>query len=372
MNLGFNRTDDVRLTGRFRDRRMEYEYQEAQFCTYRVRLAATLALLGGLYAAFVIPQFLTGGMRSHFTAILYWRAGMLAAFAAFAALTAKIRRYSVFQPILLAFAALFSVSYFAIVLLSGQLNYLIKCLDMVLIVLVLFSLPVDWTAMCIFTLLDLTAFFLIMHAVRPDMSPDTFAAGAVYLSLVAVLSALARLRICRLQRGHYAYSGRLRRQIVTDGLTGIHNRTGFRETCIRMMADSVRDGIPLSLAVFDIDDFKRVNDQYGHVVGDEVLIALARIAMQSADLKRGDYIARWGGEEFVILFPALTCEQASAEVQKLRRKLAAGQFGHGIAVTCSFGISSLLPDDTIGSLFDRADRMMYRAKQMGKDRCVCG
>ena len=370
--MEFKRTGGISLTGRFRDRQMENEYRETEFRANRPKLAAAMAILGCLYAVFVVPQFMTGGLRLHLFAILYWRVGMLAAFAAFAVLTPKIRRYSVYQAALFSFFVLFSVSYFAIVLLSGQFNYLIKCLDMVLIVLVLFTLPVDWAGMCIFTILDLVAFFLLMHAVCQGLTLNTFTAGIVYVSLVTILSSLLRLRICRLERSHYAYSNELRRQVVTDGLTGAKNRIGFRETCIRMMADSARSGISLSLVVFDIDDFKSVNDQHGHAVGDEVLITLTRIALQSIDLERGDYFARWGGEEFVILFPALSCEQAAAEVDRFRRNMATGNFGHGIAITCSFGISSMRPDDSIGVFFDRADKLMYEAKRMGKNQCVCG
>lgn len=370
--MEFKRVGGIRPTGRFRDRQTENEYRETEFRANRPRLTAAMAILGCLYAAFVIPQCLTGGLRLHMFAILYWRVGMLAAFAAFAVLTAKIRRFSVYQALLFSFCALFSVSYFAIVLLGGQFNYLIKCLDMVLIVLVLFTLPIDWTGICVFTVADLTVFFLLMHAVCRGLAPNIFIAGVVYVSLVTILSSLLRLRICRLERGHYAYSKELRRQIVTDGLTGAQNRNGFQEAFTRMMADSARNGAPLSLAVFDIDDFKHVNDQYGHAVGDEVLITLTRIVLHSIDVRRGDYFARWGGEEFVILFPTLTSEQAALEVDRLRRDISAAPFGKAIAITCSFGISSMRPDDRIGDLFDRADKLMYEAKRMGKNQCVCG
>ena len=156
-----------------------------------------------------------------------------------------------------------------------------------------------------------------------------------------------------------------------DQLTGSLNRRGLDDVFERETARADRRGTPLCIAVLDLDDFKRLNDTYGHIAGDGALKHLVQIV--KATLRSMDVIARFGGEEFVILLPETTIEAAAQTMTRLQRELTRHFFLHEnekILITFSAGVALRLPDEPQDALVTRADRAMYQAKQTGKNRVV--
>ena len=158
----------------------------------------------------------------------------------------------------------------------------------------------------------------------------------------------------------------LREMAVTDPLTGLSNRLHFEQALEDEVERSHRYGSPLSLVMFDIDHFKAVNDTHGHEAGDDVLKTLATLA--SERLRRSDRLARWGGEEFLILAPGVGAGETATLAEKLRAAVSACDFGIGDAVTASFGIAELGPGDSPKHLIRRADDALYAAKENGRNR----
>lgn len=157
----------------------------------------------------------------------------------------------------------------------------------------------------------------------------------------------------------------------TDALTGISNRRDMMDRLEIELARADRYGSVFSLAIFDIDDFKKVNDLYGHNVGDLVLKQVA--AAFGDTLRRSDSCARWGGEEFLILFPETAAAEASLGAEKCRTAVAALSFESGearFAVTVSGGVCSYASGGELGELLKGADQALYRAKAQGKNRVV--
>jgi diguanylate cyclase (GGDEF)-like protein/PAS domain S-box-containing protein len=158
----------------------------------------------------------------------------------------------------------------------------------------------------------------------------------------------------------------LRAQSVTDSLTGIHNRRYFQERLTTEMARVERGGGELSVIMLDIDHFKRINDQYGHAVGDRVLQAVCeRIGHR---LRRTDVFCRLGGEEFMVLCPDIGGEQAHLLALELWQGLRSAPIDEVGVVTASFGIASWRPGEGADALLLRADSGVYSAKQEGRDR----
>ena len=167
---------------------------------------------------------------------------------------------------------------------------------------------------------------------------------------------------------------RVAEQAFTDGLTGIANQRQFSEWLEREVARVARYGGELSLVLLDIDDFKRVNDTFGHLQGDRVL---ARIGKLLEDGLRGiDLAARYGGEEFVLGLPETPREGAIHVAERIRGTIEASEIegvdgGEPISVTASFGVGTIPADGADPeTLFDAADRALYRAKGTGKNRVV--
>ncbi len=152
----------------------------------------------------------------------------------------------------------------------------------------------------------------------------------------------------------------------TDPLTGLANRRRVMSELDRMILDARQLAYPLTLVVFDIDKFKLVNDTYGHPEGDGVLQRVAQIADQQS--RDGDVVGRVGGEEFVWIIPHANERIAKQMAERLRQAIATGSaVGPVGAVTISVGLAQLKPDDTTLSLFSRADRALYAAKDDGRN-----
>ena len=158
---------------------------------------------------------------------------------------------------------------------------------------------------------------------------------------------------------------------ITDGLTKLHNHRYFQDQLPREVKRSQRTGAPLALVLFDIDDFKKLNDSLGHAAGDAVLAHVADVMHRS--IRDSDLLARYGGEEFALLAPQTDLAGACRLAEKLRRDVVehppsvVGPQGP-VRVTVSVGVAQLRTGAR--QLFDDADRALYRAKQSGKD-CVC-
>jgi diguanylate cyclase (GGDEF)-like protein len=156
----------------------------------------------------------------------------------------------------------------------------------------------------------------------------------------------------------------------TDSLTGLLNGRGFSEAAAAELARSARYRRPLTVAYVDLDDFKTVNDRFGHARGDAVLVAVAR------GLRRGsratDLVARMGGDEFVVLFPETGLEAAEAALPKLLSRVREAGAVDGARVTASIGsVSFPTPPADVETLVHEADRAMYAVKAGGKDALRC-
>ena len=169
-----------------------------------------------------------------------------------------------------------------------------------------------------------------------------------------------------------AYFEEVFKLTITDGLTQVNNRRHFDETLEREYLRARRHTRPLALLVMDIDFFKKINDQYGHLAGDHVLRELAGLVQ--GRVRRDETVARYGGEEFVVLLPETTLEGAVSLAENLRARIAAHSFvfqNTTIAVSVSVGCAEAMESDsTAPDLFRRADEHMYRAKKSGRNR-VC-
>lgn len=153
---------------------------------------------------------------------------------------------------------------------------------------------------------------------------------------------------------------------ATDPLTLLLNRRKFEELLEYEMERDRRYQTGLSLVFCDIDRFKRINDEHGHDVGDGVLRLFAQTLKSS--VRKSDIVARWGGEEFVLLLVNTTPEIAGVMAEKLRMEIEAFDFPTVGKVTASFGATRLLDGDNLGTLIKRADVALYKAKKNGRNR----
>jgi diguanylate cyclase (GGDEF)-like protein len=157
--------------------------------------------------------------------------------------------------------------------------------------------------------------------------------------------------------------------MCTDPLTGIANRRIFLESLGSAISFAQRHQSPLSVIMADLDDFKAVNDTFGHNAGDQVLQAFATLLMENS--RQEDLATRFGGEEFIMMLPGTGPEEAAVLGERLRRQWKELTYPHlRLRMTASFGVAAYQMGEKINGLIERADNALYEAKIMGRDQVV--
>ncbi|MDF9777342.1 sensor domain-containing diguanylate cyclase [Pseudomonas baetica] len=194
---------------------------------------------------------------------------------------------------------------------------------------------------------------------------------SLYLNLlICLLVTLTVLAL--LNRAIKRYQDKIQAQAILDSLTELPNRRGFDLLAAQAMHEARREPKPLTALLLDLDHFKTLNDTYGHLAGDQVLIGFAR-DLESC-LRHSDIVCRWGGEEFIVLLKDTDGKTGLMIAEKIRQHVEQQRYAYNdkaLQLTVSIGLTTLQADDTLHSLLSRADHAMYRAKQTGRNRtCV--
>lgn len=191
---------------------------------------------------------------------------------------------------------------------------------------------------------------------------------SLYLNLLICLL-VTLIVLMLLNRVIKRYQGKIQAQATLDSLTELPNRRGFDLLAAQAMHEAQREPKPLTALLLDLDHFKALNDTYGHLAGDQVLIGFAR-DLESC-LRHSDIVCRWGGEEFIVLLKDTDGETGLMIAEKIRHHVEHQRYAyndHALQLTVSIGLTTLQPDDTLHTLLSRADHAMYRAKQSGRNR----
>ncbi|MGY8871835.1 MAG: diguanylate cyclase [Pseudomonadales bacterium] len=159
---------------------------------------------------------------------------------------------------------------------------------------------------------------------------------------------------------------RLKKLSVTDKLTGLYNRVKMDDVLVEQKAEVDRYSVNTSVILLDIDFFKRVNDTYGHAVGDVVLVEFSSVLQEN--VRSTDYVGRWGGEEFIIVCPHIDVEEGKNLAEKLLEKIREHSYKHIGKMTASAGVSNFLPSVTIKETLYNVDQALYQSKQANRDR----
>jgi len=154
----------------------------------------------------------------------------------------------------------------------------------------------------------------------------------------------------------------------TDPLTNIKNRIALDEALIQVKYNFERYDMDASVIMIDLDNFKTINDEYGHLTGDKTLIQLSRLLVRLT--RKSDIVGRWGGEEFLIICPNTSLESGKILAESIRKKIESHEFESIKRLTSSFGVSAFQKEVSIEKLIDSADKALYQAKKMGRNH-VC-
>lgn len=190
------------------------------------------------------------------------------------------------------------------------------------------------------------------------------------LSLIAKWVSDLRVDISRQSKDLKKTLLTVQQMATRDQLTGLLNRRALLETLEKERQLSIRQQTNWCVALIDLDHFKKANDDHGHAIGDVVLKGFAEVV--SKNLRSVDHVGRWGGEEFLIIFPKTSISEALTCLERLRHAFSDWRSPERpmLKMTLSAGLVQALPDETIDQLVDRADATMYQAKTSGRNRCA--
>lgn len=197
-------------------------------------------------------------------------------------------------------------------------------------------------------------------AVDPPISDDPF--SATHSRIITRLLHFISVVTTELEEANRE----LKRVSGIDKLTQINNRLKLDEVLEYELSISTRYGTDLSMLIFDIDLFKEVNDHFGHLVGDLVLMQLANIL--KSGVRESDTVGRWGGEEFLAILPQTSLEDARKVAEKIRASIEKADFPEAGHITCSVGVASFYEGDDSEMLLSRADVALYHAKSGGRNQ----
>ncbi|MCW9040170.1 MAG: GGDEF domain-containing protein [Rhodospirillales bacterium] len=379
----------------FKDRTVEHKFRVAALPVDQGQAARNLILIAIAYATFIVFEWPHLPSGPHREIVLAGRLGVFLAGIAVAVAIRMTRTPALMDWAALVFAALFCISADAIFYAQAVIENRPPRLLMLMVSFVLASVtvyliaPIRFRFQLMASALIALAFFGLVAwgGVQSDVGMGIVVLFFIIANVIGV--AMAH-RLHELRRLHWwtlveerslrtqleseiekrrELESDLRHQASTDSLTGIMNRRRFSEVAAEEMLRAARYKHPLSLLVFDLDHFKKINDTYGHAVGDSVL---KRVVSLSIPVLRGaDIIARYGGEEFTVLLPETGMDGAVKMAERLRKAIEEARFdvGAGSArVTISVGVAQMGGDDfDVDTILEKADKALYTAKSDGRN-----
>lgn len=240
----------------------------------------------------------------------------------------------------------------------------------VIVLAIFFIIPNRFIIKLIMSIL-ITAGFFYIAILRNLFSMSSYSWGLIVFSiLIIIFCAFTTRRLNRLQRIQFQVTQELSRISTIDSLTNTYNRMKYDEELEKEISRAQRYRLPLSGIMFDLDNFKKINDEMGHLEGDKVLKKVSLLVREN--IRRNDQLFRWGGEEFVIMLPNTEQISAIKMAHRIQECIRNEDFLPIQKLTCSFGVASLKDHDTPISFTNRLDQRLYQAKKEGKDRVVSG
>ena len=194
---------------------------------------------------------------------------------------------------------------------------------------------------------------------------SVFSAAIVYLCIDIALCAIFAKGSDKHQYNEFAAKSKLEQMSGKDHLTMVSNRHKLESDAITWIGFCRRHQLPLSLVFMDVDGLKQVNDTYGHLIGDSVLIDLSRLIADQS--RKEDIIARWGGDEFVLMLPCIKLFDAVTYSERIRKAIVSNESLMEYGVTCSFGVVEMKKESTFDDLIRKADILLYEAKCNNKN-----
>ncbi len=280
----------------------------------------------------------------------------------------KIHSIKLISSLICGYASLIYVTHLGVALYSNvPIPILFETFNLVILTTCLFFMPNRWCVNMGFSL----AFIALYCVITPYLCTLTSFGERIttyaYVCWNTIIISVLFYSINIYKRNQFSKELQLEQLANTDHLTKIPNRKSFDA----ILEGRCRENAPFSLIMFDIDNFKQINDNNGHVAGDDVIVSISNHVRTI--IRKDDILARWGGDEFVILMPGTHLNAAYEIAKRIREQISMmKQERIKQTISCSFGVTSFVTGDNAKSVISRADQLLYLAKEYGRNRVVPG
>ncbi len=337
-----------------------YDYQLTAYHKYIGRVAFAFGVFNIIL---LIPDLIFVHGVSKKLAIIVFRTVFSGLLFLLSLKSKKIKEMLVFFRIGTAFELFAIVEFLFVLNLYDQPSFMIQSMGILIINIAVFLIPNRWLHMLGVSVLGTAGFLLYsLFAIKP-LNHQEFLASTVYCSLAIFLCLLFALEMDKHQFNEFVAKKKLIDLCATDQLTQAWNRNKLFDEFNKLQKYYRESRLPLTLALLDIDKFKAINDENGHSVADAVLVELVKLI--NCNLRSTDILIRWGGDEFILLFPNTHLSDAAIIIERIRKIIEKSIFADFIKITCSFGVVEKTNDFDPDIMIDQADNLMYKAKQLG-------
>ena len=348
----------------FSNRDVEADFMEYEKTASLNIVRFLMLLMGFVFAMFAFSDYYFYGSSSAFLVSLGLRGLALFIIIVVFSVIGTFSRYD--HALLM--VTLVELAVFAIYLLNIYINrgrnIIQEFMSVILFILVVFLIPNRWKNSIIAGCAIWAGYMIFCIALYNAGESSSLIQRGIYFGVCLIACAIFLFGREKSRRRQFVAEKLLEFMSITDRLTSIFNRGRF-ETVLNQWIKNMRHN-PFCLLLFDIDDFKKVNDRYGHIVGDKVLVGITKIV--SANIRDEDIFARWGGEEFVLLFGTTGLERARELAERLRMAVGTTAYSEAGIVTISIGVAEYQQGESLTDFVKRADEKMYEAKEAGKNR----
>lgn len=345
----------------FKDSNLEKDYMEYGLDRQIRAIRLTMLFFGSIFLIFLIPDFL---FTNHFIYIASIRLTIFTIILICFFMLPKVNSLKHAYLITTLCEVLISIAFLCIIPKYSHPDFMLQLLSLILIQIIFFIIPNQLIYCLVLSIITWIIFMANSHFVFTDLPFNEYLSGIIFPLLFIPSSSYWFIRHEKEKRIQFYNNRQLLYLLNHDILTNIYNRFKFENEINSYL--SKKNTIPLTLALLDIDFFKQINDKYGHLIGDKVLVLLAN-HIQSK-LGPNDLLARWGGEEFVILFYNHSLEDTIEKVNFIKSSFKETPLENIDSITCSVGITKVMENDTLDILVNRADKLMYKAKENGRNQ----
>lgn len=355
-----------KLTCNFKDKKIENEYFDSMMKKDKKYLSPLILLVAIVYTLFMIPEYLFLSNGSNYLHLVAIRILTLVIILYLYHMVKKSRDSNKISLLISIIELILAGSYFVLISQYDTVEFFLKVMDLLVLISVIFILPNKFGNKVIVSLILYGSFFIMAGYKFQYVENQHFAAGMVYSFLMIFILTITYYKVNYYNRVNYTHELELKILSETDHLTGIYNRIKFDDELDRWIRHKARYKGALSLIMMDFDEFKLINDRYGHLAGDRVLKDGVNVIKKI--VRNTDIFARWGGEEFILLLPETSCDKAAALAERIRKALEEYEFHTGDRVTCSFGVVEIVEGETMQNAVNRVDELLYKAKGNGRNR----